>query len=188
MKDRVFHYDVLTEIQERWSPRAFDRDKPVAQEDLMAMLEAASYAPSCYNEQPWVYVVGNDDEEHDKILGVLNEANQVWAKNAPVLLLILARKTFLRNQKENRWHAFDTGTAWGYLSLEAKKRGLDTHAMGGFSVEKAREVFQIPEDYSILVAVAVGYRAGKEVLPAGLQAMEFPSNRKLLEELIFHQE
>lgn len=186
MENRIFTYEVLAEIQKQWSPRAFDEERPVAREDLMALLEAARYAPSCFNEQPWRYLVTfKGEEEHEKLCQVLVPANAEWASKAPVLLMILAKQRFEQNGKENRWHAFDAGTSWGYLNLEAYHRGLVTHAMGGFSVEKARETFGISEEYTVIATVAVGYYGNKDALNPKNKASEHPSPRKNIEEILF---
>lgn len=185
MENRVFDYDVLPEIRNHWSPRAFDPDRLVAEDDLMALFEAARYAPSCFNEQPWRYIVARTAEERAKLCSVLSASNQEWASKAPVLLLILASQTFSQTGKPNRWHQFDTGTSWGYLTLEAQRRGLITHGMGGFSVDRARETFHIPEEYSIIAAVAVGYYGDKADLSLKDQEREHPSPRKSIAEIIF---
>ena len=180
--ERVFNHEILTEIKERWSPRAFS-NKAVAEEDLMALLEAARYAPSCNNEQPWRFLVAADKDKLARMRSVLDSGNQLWANRAPVLILIAAEKSFLKNGKSNRWNCFDAGTAWGYLSLEAQKRGLITHGMGGFSVEKAREEFKIPEKYEIITVLAVGYYGNKEQLSEYNQGREHPNTRKEITEL-----
>ena len=123
---RQFKYNIMQEIKDRWSPRAFSTEK-ISEEDLQAILEAASYAPSCFNEQPWRLLIASEEKELEIMRSLLTEKNYRWAKNAPVLILILAHRYFAYNNKENRWHQFDSGTAWGYLSLEAQKRGFITH-------------------------------------------------------------
>lgn len=183
MQERVFRYDILPQIQERWSPRAFSEEK-IPKDDILALIEAASYAPSCYNEQPWCFLIADDEEKLAKLRGVLTPQNQVWANRAPVLLLIAAKKTFTLNGKENFWHMFDTGTSWGFLSLEAVHRGLVTHAMGGFDPERARETFAIPEDFEIVTVVAVGKYGNPADLPDDLQKRERPDVRRDIESLL----
>lgn len=185
MSTRTFDYEVLEEVKTRWSPRAFDPDRPVPEEDLLGVMEAARYAPSCFNEQPWRYNVAvKGEEDYGKILDVLVEGNREWAANAPVLMIITARKRFARNDKENRWHIFDAGASWGFLSLEANRRGLHTHAMAGFSVSRTREVFDLDEDFSIIAAVAMGYYGNKEDLNPELQKKEKPGLRKPTREIL----
>ena len=147
-------------ISNRWSPVAF-ADRPVEQEKLGSLLEAARWAPSSYNEQPWVYVVATKDDppQHERLLNCLVDANIEWAKNAPLLFLAVAQLNFARNGKPNR-HAFhDVGMANENLVLQATALGLATHQMAGFNVEKAREVFAIPEGYEPLTMIAAGYQA-----------------------------
>jgi len=184
MENRVFDYEILEEIKNRWSPRAFDPHRDVPDEEIMALLEAARYAPSCFNEQPWRYIVAKGGEDYQKILNILASSNQEWASKAPVLMLILSKQNFSYNNKNNRWHLFDAGTSWGYLSLEAQRRGLITHAMGGFDVVRAREAFNIPDDYSIIAVVAVGYYGKKEDLSPKYLDKEAPSPRKAIEEIL----
>jgi nitroreductase len=185
MAKRVFENDILPEIRGRWSPKAFAADRPVAAADLRAILEAASFAPSSMNEQPWLFLVADETDTRQRLLEVLTPRNQTWAFRAPVLMLVLARRTFQINQKENPWHRFDAGTAWGFLSLEAQRRGLVTHAMGGFSEKNAREVFAIPDEIDIIAAVAIGYYGDPAQLSEEQQAREHPSARVPVDEILF---
>ncbi|MGR9000381.1 MAG: nitroreductase family protein, partial [Gammaproteobacteria bacterium] len=137
---RVKIHDI---IQERWSPRAFDSDKPVSHDDLLALLEAAHWAPSCFNDQPWRFVVCNkatDEASWQNALTVLVEKNRLWARNAPVLILAVAMENFNHNGKPNRWAMYDTGAASVSICLQATALGMCVHQMGGFDAEKAREV------------------------------------------------
>lgn len=181
--ERDFRYDVMPEIKERWSPRAFAKDK-ISRADLYQVLEAARYAPSCFNEQPWRFLIADTEDTLAKMRSILYESNQIWANNAPVLLLICAEKTFVKNGKDNYWHMFDAGASWGFLSLEAHRIGLATHAMGGFSRKKARETFQIPENLEIMTVVAIGKMGDSSTLPEDLKKEEFPNIRRGIEELL----
>jgi nitroreductase len=181
---RDFSYDISMDIQKRWSPRAFSGES--VKLEVMALLEAARYAPSCFNEQPWRFVVASESEELTVMRSILNESNQIWANAAPVLIAVLAKQTFTQNGKPNFWHVFDTGTAWGYLSLEAQRRGLISHAMAGFDKDKARVVLQVPDDYAVVTMVAVGKMGKKEDLPPMLQEKEEPASRKPLSEIVFN--
>lgn len=186
LENRDFDYDVLEEIQKRWSPRAFDPQRLVSEEDLMGILEAARFAPSCYNEQPWRYIVARRGEEnYNRLASVLTTTNHEWASKASVLMLILSVQNFKKNDKKNRWHLFDAGTSWGFLSLEAQRRGLITHAMAGYSADRARELFEIPEDMSIIAAVAVGYYGNKESLSPKNIEQEKPSPRHSIQDMIY---
>lgn len=178
---RQFIHDIMPEIKERWSPRAFSSEK-ISEDDLHALIEAACYAPSCFNEQPWRFLIASKKKELDLMLDLLNEKNQRWARKAPLLILVLAHRYFAYNGKENPWHQFDTGTAWGYLSLEAQKRGLITHGMGGFKKQKAREVLKISEDYEIIAVIAVGKMGNKNELEEEFKKEELPNTRRPITE------
>ncbi|MEJ2500521.1 MAG: nitroreductase family protein [Campylobacterales bacterium] len=135
----------------RFSPRNFT-DRPIKEEDLLAIFEAAGTAPSCWNEQPWRFVRG----EKEAFLSILSEKNAAWAASAPVLLLVCSTSTFSHNGKPNRWHAYDSGTAMGYLILEALRRGIYAHPMAGYSAEKAVERFGL-EGLETHAVLALGY-------------------------------
>lgn len=181
MSRKTIH-DLMPEIAGRWSPRAFDPE-PLAEDDIQALLEAASLAPSSSNEQPWRFLLAQKTADLDKMRLVLSEKNRRWAGKAPLLILIAAKKTFSHNNKPNHWHMFDTGTAWGLLSLEAQHRGLVTHAMGGFDRDLAREQFAIDDEYEIITVVAVGRYGNKNELPEDLQARERPNDRMPIEDI-----
>lgn len=154
-------------IQNRWSPRAFDADRGVSDAHLAALLEAARWAPSCFNEQPWRYVIwvkSKDEAGWRKALSILSEKNRQWAKNAPVLILSAAKHHFSHNGKSNRWAMYDTGAASLSLCLQATALGLAVHQMGGFDAMKSRELFHIPEEYLPMSMMAVGYQADAEIL------------------------
>lgn len=185
MSERTYNYDIDDAIKNRWSTRAFDKTKPVPEDELLAIFEAARYAPSCFNEQPWQFIVSRDEVTRQKILHCLTEKNQAWAGNAPVLAVILAKQNFAYNNQQNRWHQFDTGTSWGYLSLEAERRGLITHAMAGISADKVREAFDVPDDISVIAGLAIGYSGGFNDLSESDQAREKPATRKPLENLFY---
>jgi len=148
---RASRFGIDEPFLRRFSPTAFS-DRAVEENDLLALIEAASTAPSCFNEQSWRFVRG----EKADFLAVLSEKNAAWARFAPVLLLVCSTTLFARNGKPNRWHAFDAGTAMGYLILEALRRGIYVHPMGGFSVEEAQTRFALGalEPHAVL---AVGY-------------------------------
>ncbi len=162
-------------IQARWSPRAFDVNKPISHEDLLALLEAARWAASCFNDQPWRFVVcdkNTDADSWQQALSTLAERNQLWAKNAPVLMLSVAMANFNHNDKPNRWAMYDTGAACANLSIQATALGLIVHQMGGFDAEKARVVFHLPHDCTPMAMMAVGYQADIEILDEDFKATE----------------
>jgi nitroreductase len=165
-------------IRNRWSPRAF-ASKPVDRDLLTTLLEAARWAPSCFNEQPWCYAVATsqEGEAHARACSVLTEGN-AWARSAPVLVLSLARPTFTRNGKPNPhgWH--DLGAASENLCLEAVNQGLAVHQMAGFQREKAREVFAVPAEWEPVAMMAIGYPGSPEDLPEGLRERETAARRR----------
>jgi len=173
-------------IRERWSPRAF-ADKPVPQDVLRSIFEAARWAPSSYNEQPWAYIVAtkDDKENFEKMLSVLVDFNAQWAKSAPVLALAVAKLAFANNNAPNRNAQYDTGAATALLSVEATARGLAVHQMAGFDAEKARQAFGIPKGWEPIAALAIGYAGDPASLPAPLKDREMtPRTRKPIGEFV----
>jgi nitroreductase len=162
-------------IQSRWSPRAFDPDRPVGRDDLLALLEAARWAPSSFNDQPWRFIVCDkavDEAAWQRALATLSERNRQWAKNAPVLILSIAMDNFNHNGQPNRSAMYDTGAASLSLSLQATALGLSVHQMAGFDGDKAREAFNLPDDCRPMAMLAVGYQAGIDVLDDGFKDAE----------------
>jgi nitroreductase len=173
-------------IRHRWSPRAFS-DKPVEPAVLASLFEAARWAPSSSNEQPWAYLVATKDNPEDfaKTLSVLVEFNAAWAKNAPVLALAVSHLKFQSNGNPNRNAFYDTGAATVLFSIEALARGLYVHQMGGFDPAKAKLVFEIPEDWEAIAALAIGYPGKTDSLSQKLQDREVaPRTRKPLAEFV----
>lgn len=175
-------------IGKRWSARAF-ADREVTPAQVASLLEAARWAPSAYNEQPWRFIVASksDPETYRKALGTLMELNQAWAHNAPVLILTLAKKTFTHNGTPNSYALHDTGMASENLALQAAAMGLTVHFMAGFDKAAARAAFQIPDDYEPATAVAAGYPGDPETLTnERLRHMEAaPRARKPLADLVY---
>ncbi|BBL56744.1 nitroreductase family protein [Methylomonas koyamae] len=162
-------------IAERWSPRAFAADRPVSRRDLTALMEAARWAPSCFNDQPWRFIVCDkfsDGEAWQIALSAVAEKNRLWAHNAPVLLLAVAMNNFNHNGKPNRWAPYDTGAAALSICIQATALGLAAHQMGGFDADLARQSFGLPEDCTPMAMIAVGYPADASVLPEDFQAGE----------------
>ena len=174
-------------LRRRWSPRTF-ADRPVEPEKLRSLLEAARWAPSSFNEQPWAYLVAtrNDPEEYARLLSVLVEGNIAWAQRAPVLMLSLAKLNFERTGKPNR-HAFhDVGLASANLVIQATALGLAVHQMAGFHAEKARELYGIPADWEPVAAIALGYPGEADSLPEPIRQGELALRaRKPLEQFVF---
>jgi nitroreductase len=175
-------------IRRRWSPRAYS-DKEITTAELKKLFEAARWAASSSNEQPWRFLVGRrGDETYQKIFNTLVEFNQSWAKSAPVLVLSVAKKTFTANGNPNPYGLHDTGWATANLALQATADGLHTHSMAGFDREQARASFAIPTDYEVGAVTAVGYFGDPDSLPEKIQKIEVsPRQRKPLEEFVFSE-
>jgi nitroreductase len=174
-------------IGERWSPRAFV-DRAVEPEKLRSLFEAARWAASSYNGQPWNFIVAtkNDSGNYRKVLDCFIEFNQGWAKNAPVLALSVAKLKFDHNGEPNR-HAFhDVGQASATLALQAEALGLAVHQMAGILPDKAREIFAIPKGYEAVAGIAIGYPGEAHTLPDQLKERELaPRERKALDSFVF---
>jgi nitroreductase len=174
-------------IRNRWSPRAFS-SRPVSNEDLRSLLEAARWAASSYNEQPWRFFIAqkSDDAAHARFLDVLVPANRAWASSAPVLIIMAAKRTFTHNGAANYYGLHDAGQALAYLMLEATALGLHAHAMAGFDHDKARKEIGIPDDYDIGAAIAIGYLGDPDQLPEQVRKLEVAKRqRKPLAEIAF---
>lgn len=157
-------YPIHDLLAERWSPDSFD-SKPVSASDLRSLFEAARWAPSSYNEQPWRYIVATKDnlDDFNRLLSCLDEGNQKWAKTAPVLALAVVNRKFSRNGKDNRAATHDLGLATANLAFEATSRNLVVHQMIGIIPEKARDLYAIPEDSEAWTALAIGYSGAEEL-------------------------
>lgn len=174
-------------LAERWSPYTFS-DRPVSDVDLCSLFEAARWAPSSYNEQPWSYIVATkeDPAEYHRLLSCLVEPNQAWAQVAPVLALGVVSQRFKRNDRENRSAFHDLGLASANLSVEATARGLHVHQMIGIYPDCARELYNIPEDAAAWTGLAIGYKADPATGPEALRERDTtPRNRKPLNEFVF---
>src|SRR5579863_331669 len=173
-------------IRDRWSPRAFSA-KPIEPAVLASLFEAARWAPSSSNEQPWAFLVATKDEPENfaKTLSVLVEFNAGWAKEAAALVLAVSSLKFHANGTPNRNAFYDTGAATALLSMEATHRGLAVHQMAGFDPAKAKQVFEIPEDWEPIAAMAIGYPGDPESLHPKLRDREVaPRTRKPLSEFV----
>ncbi|OZI34887.1 nitroreductase family protein [Bordetella genomosp. 10] len=161
---------------ERWSPRAYTGEE-ISEAELLTMLEAARWAPSAYNLQPWRFIYARKGTAHwERLLAVLNEFNQSWARNASALIVVLSAETGTPPGKDqpvpNASHSFDTGAAWGFLALQASLEGWQAHGMAGIDREKARADLGVPAGYTVEAAVAIGRPGDKRTLPEALQARE----------------
>lgn len=178
---RVPTYPIAEQFIERWSPRAFT-DESIPETTLLSFIEAARWAPSAYNSQPWRFLYAlRDSGDWPRYLELLNEFNRGWAQHASALLVIVSKTTFTAPGKTEEQpapsHTFDTGAAWGFFALQAHLAGWQTHAMAGFDQERARHELKIPAGYAVHAMVAVGRQGDKASLPEHLQARETPSPR-----------
>lgn len=187
IKKAVTDHPIIRILAERWSPYGFE-DRPVAEADLLSLFEAARWAASSYNEQPWYYLVATKENspEFGRLLGCLVEANQAWAKTAPVLALGVVSLQFTKNKQANRAAVHDLGLATGNLVVEATTRGLSVHQMIGILPDNARKIYQIPEHFEAWTAMAIGYKADPAKLPDALKERDLtPRQRKPLNEFVF---
>ena len=175
--DRVF--------LDRWSPRAMSGEE-ISDEELMKLFEAARWAPSSSNIQPWRFVYSKkDDKGWDKLFGLLVEFNQMWCKNAGVLICLCAKKTDGEG-KPNKNALSDSGAAWENLALQASLMGLVCHGMSGFDYDKAKEVLKVPEDHEVVHMIAIGKPGSLEVLHERMQKSEKPgTERNKIEDFVF---
>ena len=178
-------------LAKRWSPRAYDVSRPVTREHLAALLEAARWAPSCNGDQPTRYLIwdkARNPEGWQKAFDCLSESNRKWVKNVPLLMLSCAGSIFGHSGKPNRYGPHDTGAASMSMALQAPALGLVVHQMGGYDAAKARAAFDIPEEYTPMAMIAVGYQASPDVLDEETRAKELkPRSRKPLSELFFER-
>ena len=176
-------YPVDELFLDRWSPRAMSGEG-VTDEELMTLFEAARWAPSSYNNQPWrILYARRETEQWPVFFGLLVEGNRAWAKDAAALLLFVSKETFDFNGKPYPTHSFDTGAAWENLALQATMLGLATHGMQGFDYERARSELNIPEGFRVEAMIAVGRPGDPAQLPERLREREAPSGRKSLAEI-----
>ncbi len=179
-------------LANRWSPLAFNAEKPVSADQIVSMLEAARWAPSCFGAEPWHFIVCDrsaSSEAWKRLHGCLADGNKGWAASAPLLILSVGRRHFALNGKPNRHYAYDTGAAAISLVLQAEALGLRAHQMGGFDPDKAMKVFGIPEDgYECLSVTAVGHQAEAASLeePAHVQREEARRMRNPMGEHFFN--
>jgi nitroreductase len=176
-------------LAKRWSPRAFDIERSVSREQLSALLEAARWAPSCNGDEPWRYLIFDrkrDPEGWQKAFDCLSENNKKWVKNVPLLLLSCAGSIFEHSGKPNRYGPHDTGAASVCLALQGAAMGLAVHQMGGYDAQKARAAFGIPEGYTPMAMIAVGYQTSPDVLDEETKAKELRArSRKSLDSHFF---
>jgi nitroreductase len=187
-KPAITQYEIHPILKNRWSPRSFT-NRPVPKESLQRILEAARWTPSSFNEQPWRFIVGIKGEKTwDMIYETLVEFNQKWAKLAPVLIMSVGSKILSKNDKPNKMYIYDVGQSVSYITFQAMHEGLRVHQMGGFSAEKAIELFNIPNDFQPLTVIAIGYQGDPELLDNDLKKTEIGArSRKELKVLVYDE-
>lgn len=188
-KPAITQVSIDTTIANRWSPRAFDASKPVTEVQMTALCEAARWAPSSYNDQPWRFIIcdkSTNPTAWQAAFDCLAESNKTWVKDAPLLLVGCANTILDVNSQANRFAQYDTGAAAENLCLQASHLGLAAHQMGGFNADVAREKFNIPPQFTIMAMLCVGYVGDANNLPDELKAREIAARkRKPLDELFF---
>lgn len=187
LKSTEIEYSLLPELETRRSKRAFS-DKPVAAEIIRSLFEAARWAPSSMNGQPWVYVYATKEqpELYSLILNALNDSNKIWAQHAPLLVASLARKNHISNGAVNGAARYDVGAANALLSVQATHAGLTVHQMGGYSKQVLTENLNIPDSLEPVVIVAIGYPGNPESLSENLKAREITPRERYTQEFFVH--
>ena len=182
--ERKPSYPINPLILNRWSPRSMSGEA-LDDDEIMSLFEAARWAPSSYNNQPWRFIYAKRNSEHwNRFFNLLMEPNKLWAKNAAILVVVISRKNFEFNEKPAVTHQFDAGSAWENLALEASSRDIVAHGMQGFDYKKAGVELRIPPNFEVMAMIAIGKKGPKEILPAELQEKEKLTNRKPLKEII----
>jgi nitroreductase len=188
-KPAITQVSIHEVIANRWSGRAYDAGKPVSREQVIALLEAARWAPSCYGDQPWRFVVWNRGEDAaawQAAFDCLAPGNQSWVKDAPLLVLVCADSLFNHNGQPNRWAEYDTGAAAENLCLQAEALGLMAHQMGGFEPDRARAVAGVPEQFTLMAMISVGSPADPATFSPEVRERETAlRKRRALGELFF---
>ncbi len=188
-KPAITQVPIDATIAARWSGRCFDPQRGLSAQQMLALLEAARWAPSCMGDQPWRFLVWDKNEDAQgwqQAFDCLSEGNQVWVQHAPWLALVCADSLFVKNSQANRWAQYDTGAAALNLCLQASSMGLVAHQLGGFDAARAREAFGIPEQFSLMAMIAVGHPGDPAQLSAELQARETaPRARRAVGEIAF---
>ncbi len=176
-------------IASRWSGRAYDSSRLLSREQIISLVEAARWAPSCFGDQPWRFIIfdkATNQSGWEKALACLAEGNQSWAKDAPLLLLACADSIFSQNGKPNRWGQYDTGAASLNLCLQATALGLMVHQMGGFDADKTKTYFSMPEKFTPMAMMTVGYQLAEIAMPDDIKEREYNARaRNTLDENFF---
>ncbi len=177
-------FDIDRIFLNRWSPRSMSGDE-ISRDALFSLFDAARWAPSSNNNQPWRFIYACRNTDHWPIFfDLLTDQNKIWARNAAVLIVVVSKKTFDYNEKPARTHSYDAGAAWENLALQGSLKALVVHGMQGFDYDRAKKALNIPDVFQVEAMIAVGKPGKKEDLPEGLQEREAPSTRKTLSEIV----
>jgi nitroreductase len=177
-------YPIESLFLNRWSPRSMTGEE-LDDNEIMTLFEAARWAPSSFNNQPWRFIYAKRNTQYwDRIFSLLVEGNKKWASNAAVLVVVVSRKNFEYNDQYSITHQYDAGAAWENLALQASLKGLVAHGMQGFDYERARKELEVPDNFDVMAMIAIGKRGPKENLPEDLQKKELPNDRKPLNEIV----
>src|SRR5689334_2855611 len=153
--------------------------------EIMTLFEAARWAPSSFNNQPWRFIYAKRNTQYwNRIFNLLLEGNKKWASNAAVLVVVVSKKNFEYNDQYSITHQYDAGAAWENLALQASLKGLVAHGMQGFDYERARKELEVPDNFDVMAMIAIGKRGSKDKLPEDLQKKELPNDRKPLNEIV----
>jgi len=183
-RSRKSTYPINPLILKRWSPRSMTGED-LDNEEIMSLFEAARWAPSSYNNQPWRFIYAKRNTEHwDRLFNLLADGNRIWAKNSALLVVVISRKKFEYNEKPARTHQFDAGAAWENLALEAFSRGIVAHGMQGFDYDNARINLEIPPNFEVMAMIAIGKKGHRVSLSTELQEKEKLSDRKPLKDIV----
>ncbi len=166
-KKAITSVEINNDLSKRWSCRAFDKDKKVSREQIIALCEAGRWAPSCFGDEPWRFIVFDkkyNESNYQKVFDCIGEWNQKWMKNAQVIILALSDKNFRKNGKTNRWAQYDTGTAVENIAIQAVTMGLMSHPIAGFDDVKVMKEFAIPDNFIPMSMLAIGYQADEDIL------------------------
>ena len=184
VNSRTTQYPIDDTFLKRYSPRAMSGEK-ISEQELMTLFEAARWAPSSYNDQPWRFIYAlRDTPEFEKLFSFLIEFNQAWCKNASALIVTISTKNTSKGTP-SATHSFDSGAAWENFALQATSMNLVAHGMEGFDYALAKEKLGVPDNYSVEMMIAVGRHGKIEDLPEALRPREVPSDRKPLKEIVF---
>ena len=188
-KNALSSQKLSNNINQRWSPRSFNKNKKLSKEQIITLAEAARWSASCANEQPWNILFINyhiNEESYNKLFECLDIGNQNWCKNVNTFAIVTSRDFFIKTEKHNRWAGFDCGSASTSLHIQARELGLITHPMGGFSEDKIKENFNIPENHTVYAVIAIGYQDTEDKLDEPYHSREKADRiRKPLSENFF---